>query len=211
MALDRPIWLPAGSYALAVHLFGMGLGFSTGSQTFSNPDLSIATGGSKFGLFGASMTNARTWNGTLYYDTPQTGGSAGFGFFGAGCAGTLGIAGQSFTSLPQLGGALSLTVTRLPISAMFYMLGFSRTTSAFGPLPVSLAGFGTAADCFGRVSPDAVTFVLGGGNAASMVINVPLNPGLAGLELFAQPLVPDPGFNLLGATAGDAWAMVLGI
>lgn len=210
MALDRPVYLPAGSLGVAVHMTGCGIAYSGGTASSGNGDLTILPVGAKSGIFNGSISGSRRWNGTLHYDTAQTGGGAAFGFFGAGCAGTLGTAGQSFAALPQLGGTILVTVDRLPASAMFYLLGFSRTTSVLGPLPVDLGPLG-APGCPGRVSADAAVFSVGAGNSAAWALGIPANPVLNGQEVFTQPLVPDPGFNGLGATTGDAWAMLIGI
>jgi hypothetical protein len=111
---------------------------------------------------------------------------------------------------PQFGTTLQIHVGNLPLSVAILMVGLSRTSSAFGPLPVSAAPFG-APGCFGRVSPDATAFLLGAGNAAVLNFPIPADPGLNGVQFCWQPLVPDPGFNLLGAVFGDAAAMIIGL
>lgn len=208
MSLDHPIYLAPGSYGMAIYSVGCGWGYSAGAFSTSNADLAITTGGSKYGIFSATITNSRIWNGILHYGTQQTSEGAGFGYFAPGCAGTLGIAGQSFTGSPRLGSSLNVTVDRLPLSAMVYLIGFSRTTSSFGPLPFDMTAIG-APGCFGRVSLDAQLFSFGAGNTAAVSINVPANPNLAGLQAFTQPLVLDTGFNTLGVSMGDAWALLI--
>lgn len=210
MTLNRPVYLPPGTYGMAIHAIGTGLAFRTGVATSANADLSITAGSSKTAPFVAAQTASRSWSGIVHYDTLQTGGSAGFGYFAAGCAGTLGIAGQAFTGLPQIGGTLNVTVTRLPLSATAYLLGFSRTASSFGPLPLDTTSFGMPG-CLGRVSPDTVLFANGAANQAPLLFGVPLNPLLVGMRLYGQPLALDPGFNQLGATLGDSWAMLVGL
>jgi len=209
MTLDHPIYLPMGSYALAIYMFGSGIAYRTGAAVFTNGDLTISAGSSKFGVFSATQTVARRWSGTLHYDTAQTGGSAGYGFFGAGCAGTLGMPHLIATSRPQLGGALAVNLDNLPISAAIMMTGFSNTTSTFGALPLDLASYG-APGCRGRVSTDALLFVFGGGNAASWGFSIPNDPGLLAVMMFNQALVLDPGFNALGAVVSDAAGLLIG-
>ena len=208
MALDHPIYLAPGTYGMAVYSVGCGMGYSGGAVNVSNADLSISAGGSKYGVFSATMTASRSWNGTLHYGTEQTSDGAGFGYFGAGCAGTQGIAGQSFTGAPNLGGVLTVSVDRLPQNAMIYMLGFSRTNSAFGPLPFDLTAVGMPG-CLLRVSQTATMLGIGSGGTATVGFGVPQIPTLSGVMLFTQPFVLDPGANAAGVTAGDAWAMVI--
>jgi len=210
MAFDHPVYLVPGTYGIAVYMNVVGMAYGAGAVTRTNNDLTLTAGSSKFGVFSATQTASRSWSGTLHYDTLQTGGSAGFGFFGAGCTGSLGIAGQSFTGVPQIGGALNVTVNNLPQSVMGYLTGLSRTNSAFGPLPLDTTSLGMPG-CLGRVSPDLILFSVGAGNTASITFHVPANPVLSGLNLYTQPLPLDPGFNGLGATLGDAWAMLIGI
>jgi PKD repeat protein len=209
MTLDHSIYLPMGTYGMAIYMFGSGIAYRTGSATFTNADLTINAGSSKFGVFSATQTLARRWSGTLHYDTAQTGASAGYGFFGAGCAGSLGVTHLIATAMPRVGGALSVNLDNLPASAAIMMTGFSNTVSAFGPLPIDLTGFG-APGCFGRVSPDATLFLFGAGNTASWGFSIPNVPGFIGLLMFNQALVLDPGFNTLGAVASDATGLMIG-
>ncbi len=210
MTLDRSIYLPMGSYGVAVHMVGVGIAYGTANLTRTNADLVLTAGAAKSTPFNAAITNSRVWHGTLHYDTAQTGGTAGFGYFGPGCSGTLGISSQSYASLPQLGGTFAVTVNRLPIDSMFHVLGLSRSVSTFGPLPLDLGGFG-APGCSMRVSADAVTFVVGQGGLGTWSVPLPANQALAGMVLYSQPLVLDPSVNAMGAVVGDACGILIGL
>jgi hypothetical protein len=98
---------------------------------------------------------------------------------------------------------------RAPASAAFVMLGFSRTASVFGPLPLDGAALG-APGCFGRVSSDAVAFLTGTGNQVVWSLAIPNAPGFLGLTLYQQALLLDPGLNALGASFSDAAALFVG-
>ena len=209
ISLDRSVYLPAGTYGVAVYMTNCGMSYRTGTVTSANADLSITAGSSKFGLFGATQTLSRPWCGILHYDTIGTGGSAGFGFFASGCAGTLPVSRMTPSSLPQLGGVLSMTQDNLPLSVAILMTGFSRTTSSFGPLPFDVTSYG-APGCFGRVSPDVSLLLLGSGNTAVWNFSIPNVPAYLGIAMFHQSLVLDPGANTLGAVFSDASATLIG-
>lgn len=134
---------------------------------------------------------------------------ARYGFFGAGCAGSMGTSRLSVNHPPAVGTSMTVTANNLPQSLGIMITGFSRTISAVGPLPISTAPFGTPG-CLGRVSPDATLFLLGSANSASTVFVVPNSVVLIGMQLFNQAVPLDPGFNALGATFGDAHAMLIG-
>ena len=85
----------------------------------------------------------------------------------------------------------------------------SRTTSAFGPLPFDAGAFG-APGCSGRVSPDAVAFLLGSANALQWSLQIPFDPVFIGQQFFQQALPVDPGLNALGASFSDAAALFVG-
>jgi PKD repeat protein len=209
MTLDRSIYLPAGNYGMAIYMIGAGIAFRVGNTTAANADLSITAGSAKSGVFNASQTLTRAWSGTLHYDTLQSLAGAGFGFFGSGCAGSLGIGRIQPQGVPALGSTFNVTVDRAPASAAFVMLGFSRTASVFGPLPLDGAALG-APGCFGRVSSDAVAFFTGTGNQVVWSLAIPNAPGFLGLVLYQQALLLDPGLNALGTCFSDAAALFIG-
>ncbi|HLQ37284.1 MAG TPA: hypothetical protein VK348_05770, partial [Planctomycetota bacterium] len=64
--------------------------------------------------------------------------------YGAGCTGSAGVPALTPTTNPQLGTTFLLNATNLPPAAVFAFLsmGFSRTTSLLGPLPLNLQPFG---------------------------------------------------------------------
>ena len=99
--------------------------------------------------------------------------------------------------------------TNLPTDAAIVLIGFSRTSSLFGPLPLDLTSFG-APMCLGRVSPDATEFLTGTGNVANFSLGIPNIPGLLCGQFYTQALVLDPGINSLNATVSDAAAAVIG-
>ena len=94
-------------------------------------------------------------------------------------------------------------------NAAIHLFGFSRTTSAFGPLPLDLAGFG-APGCSGRVSADATSFVVGTGGTANWSLAIPNAPSLLCAQFYTQALVLDTTLNALGAGVSDAWAGIVG-
>ncbi len=209
MVLDRTIYLPAGTYGMAIHMLGVGIAFRTGATTVANADVSISAGSAKSGMFNTAQTASRSWSGTLHYDTLQSWAVAGFGYFGAGCAGSLGTSSLAPTGVPRIGSTFSVTIDRLPQSSAFVVLGFSRTASSFGPLPFDASAFG-APGCSGRVSPDAVAFLAGSANTVQWSLSIPFDPVFIGQQFFQQALPVDPGLNALGASFSDAAALFVG-
>lgn len=211
-ALPSPVYLAAGTYGVAVTMNGCGFAYGApaGPQTYVGADMTIVTGGFKSAPFSATVTANRNWNGIVHY-TPMTGSfDAGFGFFGAGCPGTLPVSQLSTGGQrPILGTTLNTQFTNLPQSLLLVMLGFSRTTSSFGPLPIDLGVVG-APGCIGRVSPDLTFFTFGGGNTANWGLGIPSTTTFTGLQIFVQGYVFDPTANALGGVLSDAAAMVLG-
>lgn len=201
-------FLPAGLYGVKLLYNGVGPRYQnlTATTTVGNGDLNMTLGvsrGSTVALpWSGSNIDLRAWSGTLYYSTSNVGNLAGFGAFGPGCAGSMGVS-KATGNRPQLGSTHTVTFNNLPASIGFLITGFSRTSSLFGPLPLSLASFG-APGCFGRVSTDVTTFLAGAGNTATWSLTVPNSAGLIGLTIYNQMLVFDPGFNALGAVMSDA-------
>ena len=210
----QPIYLPAGSYGIAMRYVGITPRYVTLTvpTTYGNGDLSLTAGSASLstaGPFtGTNLNTPRAWCGTLYYTTHNITGEAGYGFFAPGCAGSLG-ASHFTANRPQLGTTLTVNVSNMPTSVGIMMTGFSNTNSVFGPLPFDVTIYG-APGCFGRVSTDATTLLLGAGNTASWSFSIPNNPALSGVKMFNQALVLDPGFNALGAVLSDAAAMLIG-
>jgi PKD repeat protein len=219
--LTSMAYLPQGNYGVAVYLTrtptaAVNIAYSNGPLgPFGNSDITLipspatAPGIATLGLFSGSTTASRVWNGQFFYSTGTSGADAGYGFFAPGCAGSLGITNLTNTSRPQVGTTLTVNLNHLPLSAAILMVGFSRTTSGFGPLPLDLTPLG-APGCFGRVSPDVTIFLTGAGNAAAWNLTVPNVPAFIGQLLYNQALVLDPAFNTLGAVVSDAAGMMIG-
>jgi hypothetical protein len=112
--------------------------------------------------------------------------------------------------MPGLGSTLNVSINNLPLSAAIMLTGFSRTASAFGPLPLNTAAFG-APGCSLRSSTEISLFVLGTGNTANWSLPIPLATGLVGLQLYNQAAVIDPGFNAAGVVLSDAAGMFIGL
>ncbi|MBK8099958.1 MAG: hypothetical protein IPK26_22880 [Planctomycetes bacterium] len=218
--LNAPFYLPAGNHGLAVYhravTGGAYIAYTNASSgPFANADLSIhpnpatAPGISRTTLFGTSGFSPRQWNGTFYYSKCSLTGDAGYGFFGSGCAGSMPVSTNVGTSWPRLGGSMISTFDNLPANTAVFLLGFSRTTSPFGSLPLDLTSYG-ATGCFGRVSPDATSFLFGAGGTASNTLGIPNIPSLLCAQVYTQALVLDPAVNVLGAVVSDAAAAIVG-
>lgn len=211
------VYLAPGSYGFAVYVTGAGPAYSgtgssplPGATSYSNGDMTLTLGISRNGLFGAAANvyTPRIWNGSIHYETVDQ-GLAIYQVFGAGCAGSLGVPQNQLVSLPKIGQTLSANFTNLPTNVAVHMLGFSRTVSNFGPLPVSLAPFG-APGCSGHVSADAVSLMLGVGNTANFAWTLPNDPSFLGARFYNQALALDPSANPLGAVTSNAAMIVLG-
>ncbi len=213
MALSNPIYLPAGNFAMAVHMTtGSGVAYTTltTAATYSNADFTITAGNGKSAPFNTTANALRGWNGVLHYSTVNNGSLAGNGYMGAGCTGTLGISRLSTTSQPAIGSTLNVGISNLPLSAAIMMTGFSNTSSPFGPLPLDITLFG-APGCQARVSPDVTLVVFGTGNAATWSLGIPNGTGLLGQKIYNQAFVLDPTSNALGAVLSDATAILIGL
>jgi hypothetical protein len=210
ITLSNPFYLPFGSHGLFVRITaGGGPQYTSGTNTFSNADVTLALGASQGTAFSSALATPRTWNGTLYY-TPGGGPGAGaLGFLGAGCAGTLPASNIRATSQPIVGQTMTVTVDQLPQNLAVLMLGLSSTTSPFGPLPLDLTLIG-APGCFGRVSPDVLLTVTGTNNVGTLSLPIPSTPAVAGFVFHMQALVFDPPANAFGLVASDAVTAVVG-
>ena len=64
--------LAAGSYGLAFNAIDLNQGCTNGANVYSNADLTLTTGASAGGGFFSGTPNSpRTWNGSIYYETPE--------------------------------------------------------------------------------------------------------------------------------------------
>lgn len=210
-ALDGPLHIAPGRYSMGLFVEGAGVTHTTGNGTnevWSNADLTITCGGAKSVFNSTFLQVPRVWNGALVYDDCATAGLAGYGHLGNGCPGSLGQSRIVPTGAPVLGGMLSVVVDRLPGAAVM-LLGLSRTSSAFGPLPFDLSGLG-APGCSILVSSDANTLLLGTAGTATYQLAIPAAPVFLCAHLYNQALVLDAGANALGAVMSDAGAGVVG-
>ncbi|MFO1078681.1 MAG: LamG-like jellyroll fold domain-containing protein [Planctomycetota bacterium] len=108
--------------------------------------------------------------------------------YGAGCAGGAGTPALVPTATPLLGTTFAMAASNLDPAAVFAFMsvGFSYTSSPFGPLPLSLAPFGLGAFCDLLVSADATTLFPVSAGAGAFTFDVPANQSLAGFHLYFQ-------------------------
>ncbi|MCA8950369.1 MAG: hypothetical protein KDE27_12760 [Planctomycetes bacterium] len=150
-----------------------------------------------------TLTNGHpgTWRWPVGLDSNS--GTRYFEIFGAGCPGPLGAEPRiRFRGLPALGSNLALELDAAGVGSGLLLTGLSRTASALGPLPYSLAPF-QMPGCFVRVSPDATSFAIA--NPAGLVAttwSIPNSASLAGLEIFCQYLAQG-GQNPVNLSATD--------
>jgi len=217
LQLDRPLLLlPGQSYGIAVHYTDIhSYYFSPGTPLLSNADLAFTTGaaiGTANGVFVNNTLNQPRQLSAIFYYIRQSQFAVGsLNWFANGCAGSRPAA--RLTPAPgarlMLGSTSNVTATNLPVDAGIAMIGFSRTSSLFGPLPLALDGFGMPG-CTAYVSPDATNFVLGANQQANIALTLPNNPAFAGLVLHLQLLALDPGTNAFGAVVSDAVVGLVG-
>lgn len=213
--LDRPIlMLPGHTYGLAVnYLDAQAYYNSPGSTTMSHPDFTVDFWGVNTAT--TPFSNAptvRQFNGTLYYLKSSQFPVGAISHAGLGCPGSLGVPTLTpiGTTRPQLGTSLSVELGNLPLNFGVLFLGFSDSFGPFGPLPVDLTQFGMPG-CFDRVATNSKVIAIGAGNTAQVVLPLPNSTALAGVVLFMQALVVDPGTNAFGAVMSDSSAAMLGI
>jgi hypothetical protein len=134
---------------------------------------------------------------------------ASYTVFGPGCTGTLGIPGNVVTNLPRIGQTMTANFTNLAFNVAFVLIGWSNTSSAFGPLPLDLTLIG-APTCFLRVSLDVATPISGAGGTATYSLAVPNSVTVLGFTLHTQALSFDT-VNPFGAVLSDAATVVVGV
>jgi PKD repeat protein len=212
MALSSPIYVPLGTFGMAVHMTGgSGVAYTTltAATTYPGPDFSITAGNGKGAPFSATANALRAWNGRIHYSTPTSGGLAGYGFFGAGCAGTLGIPHVLNTTQPTIGGTLSTNLDNLTLDIAVMVLGLSNTLSGgVIPLPFDIGVLG-APGCSLRVSLDVTATVIGAGTTATWSFNIPNVPTVLGFQCYNQAASLDT-INAFGFVMSDAYAWVVG-
>jgi PKD repeat protein len=217
LRLDRPLLLmPGASYGVAVHYpDSHSYYISPGSPVLSNADLAFTSGaaiGTANGVFVNSNLNQPRQLSAIFYYIRQSQFAIGtLNWFGNGCAGSLPATRlwPGYGERLLLGTTTNVWVDNLPLNAGFVTIGFSHTSSVFGPLPIDLGVLGMPG-CKGYVSPDATSFLLGANQQAAFALSLPNYAGIAGILLHMQVLVIDPGVNQFGAVISDAAAGLTG-
>ncbi len=213
MALSNPIYLPPGTFGVAIHMTtGCGVAYTTltATTTYPGPDFNVICGNGKGSPFAAAANANRGWNGRIHYSTATNGGLAGYGFFGAGCAGALGIPRAVNSTQPTIGGTLTANLTNLQVGVAVMVVGLSNTvTGGVIPLPLDLGVLG-APGCPLRVSVDFTDTVVGVGTTATWNFAIPASGGLLGFQLFSQAASLDAS-NAFGFVMSDAYAWMIGL
>lgn len=131
--------------------------------------------------------------------------------FGTGCAGSAGVVQQSVFGEPRIGGELTFFLANAPANtAAVLNLGFSDQSWGGLPLPFDLAVIGAPGCLLLTDMAESFAALTGAAGFAEVVVRVPAEPGLVGLEAFTQFVVPDPGANALGLTTSNGAAVGLG-
>lgn len=198
--------IPIGSFALHSHQ-SLGLSPSRFTAPVTGAPLVLGAGPTRFGVVTGNSCftfggcgQAQTAVGLL--DNFCVSVQANIG---TGCVGSLGVPGNE--PGPALaGGVFSNTFTRLPFGLVVFTLGYSCTTSGFGPLPFELSGIG-APGCHLRHSLDAIDVVIGTPPTATRSFMIP--GGLLGLRFYTQGFSFDAPANPLGLVASDAAAVLV--
>jgi PKD repeat protein len=204
MALSNPIYVPAGTYGMAVHITaGSGVAYTNVTAPFQyvGTDITITAGNGKGSPFATGANAGRGWNGRLHYSTPTVGGLAGYGFYAAGCAGTLGIPHVINTTQPTIGGTLSTTLDNLQFGIAVMVVGLNNTLLDLTPLG--------APGCTLRATLDATETVIGAGTTGNWNFNIPNVAALLGVQLYNQAASLDT-INPFGFVLSDAYAWVVG-
>jgi PKD repeat protein len=217
--LDRPILLLGGKrYGIGIRYIGVHPYYmsSTNTVPVSNADLALTFGAAVNTTSGpftsATLNQPRSWCGGFHYVKQSQWAVGSLNWFGNGCTGSLGVPRLTPGTRQRLvlGATTNTTISNLPLNAGIMLLGFSNTTSSFGPLPLDLTVFGMPG-CVSRVDPASTSFVLGANNTAVYSLGLPNNPGLAGLQLYMQALALDPVTNAFGGVMSDASVGLVGI
>jgi hypothetical protein len=155
-------------------------------------------------FFGGRAQNNATLDETWEY-------GAQFRTFGSGCAGSNGIPQLRANGFPSFGTTFRTAIANLnPASAAaFVVTGLDNRTSALGPLPQLLTGFGMP-NCRVYVSPDLFQVVGASNGAAAWSWNVPGNLGLFAATFYQQAIGLDAGINTAGLTVSNAGAATIG-
>ncbi len=172
----------------------------------ANPQNQVAVRGNFAGFGGGPQGSVNDIIATFNLGTV----SAIYTTFGNGCAGSAGVPTNTAQALPVLGQTMVANFGNLPPpSIAFFVFGWSRTTSMFGPLPIDLSVLGLTG-CSLRVSNDFVDVLIGSGGTASFSLPIPASQTFLGTQFFTQAMVLDPGWNPFGAVLSDAAEATIG-
>lgn len=152
---------------------------------------------------------SRQWKFRIWCDGPP----GQHEVFGTSCSGATRIRPiLGWSGIPNLGSTLTVLLDRAPANSFAILaLGDSNTNYQGNPLPFPLDPLGAPA-CSVQAAPSSTFFVpVDGVGQASMPINLPRNPLLAGLRFYEQWLVLDAGANALGLLATNGGAGVVGL
>ncbi|MBK8978627.1 MAG: hypothetical protein IPM29_22245 [Planctomycetes bacterium] len=138
----------------------------------------------------------------------QQPGLASHSSFGAGCPG-----GGSLTAtgLPEFGrrSTIALDGAR-PSAPAFLLLGLSSSQAGGVPLPLDLTSLGAPGCVLLTSIDDTIASSTDPLGSARTELLIPQDPTLAGVHVYAQWLVVDPGANQLGIALSDAGDSTLG-
>ena len=128
--------------------------------------------------------------------------------YGSGCAGAAGVPvlGNRPFSLPWLGDTFHTSVTNLAAAspAAIFTTGIASTP------PQDLTGLGLPG-CSSYVATVAVDFAAVANGAAQWSLVVPNSTAFAGIHLYQQAAVLEPGVNAVGAIVTNAIDFAVGI
>jgi hypothetical protein len=112
-------------------------------------------------------------------------------------------------SLPITGSTFVQELFHVGAASGVIALGFSNQQWSGNTLPWSLATLGMPG-CTMHTSPDFPFFVTFQAGRATLSWPLPNAPSLAGVRIFAQGFVLDPGANAMGAVVSNAGTIVIG-
>lgn len=204
-----PVHFAFGSHGICMEHIGASPVYTNlgGPLTVTTSDLTLTAGLSQAPpLFDATSTtfSPRIANIRLHYSTSQATSAPGYGYVGLGCPGSLGVPGNVSSTQPVVGGAATVELSNLPLDIALLAIGLSAL-----PAPLDLTFIGID-NCSLYHSAEVVNTVVGAGNAAQAVINIPNNPTFIGIQFYTQGASLDIGLNPLGFAMSDAAVMLIG-
>ena len=213
--LTTPVYLAPGTYGVALEHVGNSPRYTNlgGQMTYGNADMVLTAGATQAEPVFSTGTifSPRIANIGLYYTDCTFTNQAGYGWFADGCPTSGGVVATNVaTALPRIGQTFSVEVSPAPQGFCYFSIGFDRTNSAFGPLPVDLTSFG-APGCRILVRPDDAILMLGApGSTLTLNAPIPNNPVLLCTPFYTQGYLLDPPANQLDAVSSDAAAGIIG-